>query len=440
MLHVTVEAQSVPAGGSMAIRHSATLAVNERIQARRAAGAPVVHLGFGEAGLPVLPELAAVLADAVCHNEYGPVIGVPAARAAAAGYFRRRGLPTEPEEIVLAPGSKALLFALLAVLPGDVVLPVPSWVSYAAQAALLGRQVIGVPIPERAGGVPDPERLAVALADARAAGRTPGVLVLTLPDNPTGTLPPVELLTEVCRVAERAGLVVLSDEIYRDLCRTPSDFHSPAELLPDRTVITSGLSKNLALGGYRIGFARLPTELRAGQVGADLVGVASEVWSSLAGPMQRVAAAALAEPPEVTARITDSRRLHGTVAAQVHRLLVDAGIECRAPEGGFYLYPDFGPHSESLAAQGVHTDQQLADLLLDRYGVAVLAGAEFGDDPRGLRCRMATSLLYGQTDDQRLASLASREPLALPWIADSLAHLADALSGCTSGLAVTPTA
>jgi aspartate aminotransferase len=411
----------------MVIRHSATLAVNERLQARRAAGEPVLHLAFGEAGLPVLPELAAVLADSVRHNDYGPVTGIPAARAAAAGYFERRGLPTDPDQIVLAPGSKALLFALLAVLPGDVVLPVPSWVSYAAQAALVGKHVIGVPIPPRAGGVPDPERLESAVTDARAARRRPGILVLTVPDNPTGTLPTRDLLADVCQIAERHGMVIVSDEIYRDLCRTPSDYHSPAELLPGRTVITSGLSKNLALGGYRIGFTRLPTELS--KVRADLIGVASEVWSSLASPMQRVAATALAEPPEVVARIAASRRLHNTVATEVHRLFTEAGIACRPPEGAFYLYPDFGAHRETL---GVATGQQLADLLLDRYGVGVLAGTEFGDDPQALRCRVATSLLYGQTDEQRMTSLTSTQPLALPWLADSMAHLATTLADLTA--------
>jgi aspartate aminotransferase len=414
----------------MAIRHSATLAVNERLRARTAAGEPVLHLAFGEAGLPVLPSLSAVLADSVRHNDYGPVTGRPAARAAAAGYFARRGLPTDPDQIVLAPGSKALLFALLAVLPGDVVLPTPAWVSYAAQAALVGKHVIGVPIPARAGGIPDPERLESALA-----GHRPGILVLTVPDNPTGTLPTREMLAEVCRIAERHGMVIVSDEIYRDLCRTPSDHHSPAEFLPDRTVITSGLSKNLALGGYRIGFTRVPTELRTAR--ADLIGVASEVWSGLAGPMQRVAAAALAEPPEVVARIAASRRLHNTVATEAHRLLTEAGIACRPPEAAFYLYPDFGAHRETL---GVATGQQLADLLLDRYGVGVLAGTEFGDDPQALRCRVATSLIYGRTDEQRLTSLTSTQPLALPWIADSMAHLATTLAGLTTPRAVRPTA
>jgi aspartate aminotransferase len=414
----------------MAIRHSATLAVNERLQARRAAGEPVLHLAFGEAGLPVLPSLAEILANSVRHNDYGPVAGIPEARAAAAGYFERRGLPTDPDQIVLAPGSKALLFALLAVLPGDVVLPVPSWVSYAAQAALAGKRVIGVPIPARAGGVPDPERLESTLAHHRA-----GILVLTVPDNPTGTLPTRDLLAEVCRIADRHGMVVVSDEIYRDLCRTPPDCHSPAELLPDRTIITSGLSKSLALGGYRIGFTRLPTELRTTH--QDLIGVASEVWSSLAGPMQRVAAAALTEPPDVTDRIAASRRLHTTVATAAHRLLTEAAIDCRPPEAAFYLYPDFEAHRDAL---GVTTGQQLADLLLDRHGIGVLPGVEFGDDPTALRCRIATSLLYGHTAEQRTTSLTSTQPLALPWLADSLSHLATALHDLTTRRTVQPTA
>ncbi|HEX4700511.1 MAG TPA: pyridoxal phosphate-dependent aminotransferase [Pseudonocardiaceae bacterium] len=415
----------------MAVRHSATLAINEQLQARRAAGEPVLHLAFGEAGLPVLPELAGVLADSVRHNDYGPVIGIPAARVAAAGYFARRGLPTDPDQIVLAPGSKALLFALLAVLGGDVVLPAPSWVSYAAQAALLGRRVIPVPIPAESGGIPDPARLPAALAAARAAGQRPSILVLTIPDNPTGTVPPLDLLREVCEIAELNNLTIVSDEIYRDLCQARADFHSPVELVPDRTVITSGLSKNLALGGYRIGFTRLPTALR-GRIGADLVGVASEIWSSLAGPMQRVAAAALAEPPEVVERIAASRRLHGVVTKEVHRLFTEAGADCRPPRAAFYLYPSFAPHRATLATQDIHTDRELADHLLTQHGIGVLPGADFGDDPAALNIRVATSLLYGQTTEERLSTLHSPQPLTLPWMAEALTHLATTLTKITN--------
>jgi hypothetical protein len=103
---------------------SATLVANERVQAKLAAGAPVLHLAFGEAGLPVLPSVAEQLAAAAHRNGYGSVAGSPALRAAAAGYYERRGVPTTPEQIVVAPGSKALLFGLLSVLRATSCSPV----------------------------------------------------------------------------------------------------------------------------------------------------------------------------------------------------------------------------------------------------------------------------------------------------------------------------
>lgn len=407
-------------------RHSATLAINERLQARRAAGEKVLHLGFGEAGLPVLPQVGEVLANAVQRNGYGPVAGSERVRTAAAGYFTRRGLDTDPEQMLLAPGSKALLFGLLAALPGDVVLPRPSWVSYAAQAALVGKNVIGVPVPPEAGGVPDPEQLEARLSDAVARGGRPGVLVVTLPDNPTGTVAAPELVARVCEIAERYGLTVISDEIYRDL-RTTEEFRSPAEFLPGQVVITGGLSKNMALGGYRIGFARLPEREHSSRLREKLIGVASEVWSSLAAPMQEVAAWVLDEPEEVTAHIAASRRLHSAVSSAVHEVFVQAGAVCRAPQGPFYLYPDLEAFRPTLADRAIGTGHELAEYLLEEHGVGVLAGAEFGDDPTALRMRVATSLLYGDSEAQRWEALRSSDPVSLPWISASLEHLREAL-------------
>jgi aspartate aminotransferase len=411
---------------------SATLAINERIEARRATGETVLRLGFGEAGLPVLPQVADVLASAAPRNHYAPVTGSPPARAAAAGYFVRRGLPTDPDQIVFAPGSKPLLYSLLASLPGDIVLPQPSWVSYAAQAALAHKHVIWVPVPGEAGGVPDPDLLSDRLRAAREAGRSPGVLVLTLPDNPTGTLASTALVEKVCRIAEEHDLAVVSDEIYRDLAYDQAGFTSPASLIPERCFVTTGLSKSLALGGWRIGFARFPNGLLGWKALQDVAGVASEVWSALADPMQAVAAYVLDEPEAVTNHVVRSRSLHQKVSSAVHRCFVEAGALCRPPTGGFYLYPDFEPLRPVLGAKGIATGPALADHLLDRYGVGVLAGQEFGDEASALRFRAATSLLYGSTDEQRLWALDSHDPTTLPWIASSLDHLRIALAGLTS--------
>jgi aspartate aminotransferase len=181
----------------------------------------------------------------------------------------------------------------------------------------------------------------------------------------------------------------------------------------------------MALGGWRIGFVRLPE--RSSTLHA-LTGFASEVWSSLAAPMQHAAAFVLDEHDEIRAHVAASRNLHGATTRAAHRVLVDGGVECRPPAGAFYLYPDFEPLRPQLAALGAHTGVELAELLLDRFEIAVLAGEAFGDEPAALRFRMATSLLYGADDDQRRRSLQSDDPAGLPWIASALERLRDALA------------
>lgn len=299
--------------------HSATLAINEAIQKRRASGEDVLHLGFGEAGLPVPAFIEEVLREAADRNSYGAVVGSVEAREAAAGWFGRRGLPTTAEQIVLAPGSKALLFAAIAALPGDIILARPSWVSYAAQAALLNKPVIDVPIPDDAGGIPDPALLEQAIIDARSRGANPGILLLTVPDNPTGTVATADSVRELCRIAETYELAVISDEIYAQVVHSGTA-PSAATYLEARTIVTTGLSKSLALGGWRIGFARIPASEWGEEVLDAMVGVASEVWSSLAAPMQAVAAYVLSEPDEVKRHIELSTRLHAVVANSVYEV------------------------------------------------------------------------------------------------------------------------
>lgn len=399
---------------------SPTLAINESLEERRAAGEPVLHLGFGEAGLPVLPEVAETLVHAVSRNRYAPVTGTPPARAAASRWFMRRGVPTDPEQIVFAPGSKPLLYALLACLPGDVVLSQPSWVSYAAQARLAGKRVLSVPTPAEAGGVPDPDLLVDALRRARSTGTSPGVLVLTLPDNPTGTIADPALVERVCQVAVEHDLAIVSDEIYRDLAYEPSVHPSPALLAPERCFVTGGLSKSLSLGGWRIGFARFPHGVLGDRTRREVVGLASEVWSSLAEPMQEVAAHVLDDPPEVVDHVNASRRLHQAVSTAVYDELVTVGAICRRPQAAFYLYPDMAPHRETLVRRGITTGAELTSHLLEQYGVGVLAGEAFGDDPVALRFRVATSLIYGRSDAERWMALHSPDPVGLPWIAEAL--------------------
>jgi aspartate aminotransferase len=416
-----------------AARVSATLAANEALDERRQRGERVLPLAFGEAGVPVALALRHALATATHRNGYGPVAGLADLRDAAAGYWTRRGLPTSAHEVVCGPGSKALLFGLLLTLRGgDVAIPRPSWVSYAAQASLTGTRPVYVPITPGQGGVPDPDLLEAAATAAAREGRRIAAVIVTLPDNPTGTLASAAAVRALCEVARRHDLLIISDEIYRDLVHSgDADFLSPASAAPERTVVTSGLSKNLALGGWRIGVARLPdAPPRIAELREALLAACSEIWSAPAAPVQQAAALAFSEPAEITERIARSRHLHGTVARAVATRFAAAGAAVAAPEGAFYLYPDFGAHRSPLRERfGVRSGTDLAALLLRRHGIGVLPGSAFGDPDRALRLRVATSRLYGETAAQQEKALAAEDPVGLPWIADGLAWLQEALAG-----------
>jgi len=409
---------------------SATLAANEVLGARRDRGEPVLPLAFGEAGLPAHRMLRVALSRASGFTAYGPVAGHPALREAAAGYWSRRGLPTEAASVIAGPGSKALLFSLMAAIGGDVAVTQPSWVSYAAQASLAGQIAHFV---RGHGGVPDADELARAVTSARAAGRRIRSVVVTLPDNPTGQLAPPAAVRALCAAARAHDLVIISDEIYRDLVHDPdAAFTSPAACCPERTVITTGLSKNLALGGWRLGVARLPADGIGPGLRDRLIGIGSEIWSAPAGPVQQAAALAFSEPPALAERIALSRRLHGTVARAVARRFAAAGAAVPAPQAAFYLWPDFSPLADVLLGRhGITSDEGLAEKLLHGYGVGVLPGSAFGEESGRLRLRVATSLLYGESEPERHAALNSADPCALPWIAASLDRLAEVLADLT---------
>jgi aspartate aminotransferase len=198
---------------------------------------------------------------------------------------------------------------------------------------------------------------------------------------------------------------------------------------PQRTVLTTALSKSLALGGWRIGVARLPEGPLGSWLQGQLVGIGSEIWSAPAAPIQQAAALAFSEPQELSERICRSRSLHAAVCRAVAGVCRAAGLEVPAPHAAFYVYPDFGPWRGHLARRhDVTTGAGLAGLLLDRYGAGTLPASAFGESAGTLRLRLATGLLYGETDEEQEAALAAPDPLALPWIAAELSRLEEILA------------
>jgi len=171
---------------------------------------------------------------------------------------------------------------------------------------------------------------------------------------------------------------------------------------------------------------RLPQDARGEEAAVTVTNLASEIWSSMAAPVQAVAAVALNEPPEIQEFVAAGRRLHARVSGALHSLLLEEGATCRAPQGAFYLYPE-------LRAPGFTHSADLADHLLERFDVAVLPGSAFGDHPERLRFRLSTSLLYGSTEERRWEALGAEDPAGLPWVSGALDRVRLALRTLRAG-------
>ena len=399
-----------PAPSLQNLASSPTLAINEAIAARRAAGRKTIHLGFGEASFPLHPMLAEALARAARHTGYAPVLGIAPLRAAIADYLARtRNLTFTPDSIAIAPGSKPLLYALLQVLEGDLLLPAPSWVSYAPHARLAGRRVITVETGPDDHHRLTPQTLANTLSYARQQGANPRILIVNTPSNPTGGMFTREDTEAIALWSREEGITLICDEIYAELAHGWREHISPAQFYPQGCIVTGGLSKAYSAGGWRLGYAAIPVNAMGKALIKALGALASEIWSSAATPIQEAAVTAYRPNAELTAYVQASARIHGHVAFRLYEALTSMGVHCPRPAGAFYLYPDFTPWRSALLERGIATSEQLAQHLLDTWDIATLPGTAFGEQPEALRLRLATSMLYipedAQTEDEKEKAL-----------------------------------
>ncbi|MGW7099402.1 aminotransferase class I/II-fold pyridoxal phosphate-dependent enzyme [Streptomyces sp. NPDC054883] len=381
-------------------------------------------------GLPVLPELTAVLARAAGRAAPEPPGGGEAVREAACGFWTRRGLPSRPEDVAAGPGAPALLLALLGAYGGDVLLPRPCPAWWTPQVRLLGRRAYHVPTPAECGGVPDPYALLETVRRVRAEGGDPRVLLLSVADDPTATVPPPEMVREACEAAESAGLFVVSDESWRDTVHRPHEtlVLSPAEMLPDRAAVLVDLSGSLLPSGWPAAVVRFPGTARGSGLRARTLDVLTATGAFVAGPVAGAAAHALHEPDAVSERAYAAAALHGAVAAAAHRELLAVGAFARPPQAGRHLYADLSPLRTGLARHGVGDAMELEDWLGARLGAPAPGGQRFADAPDALRVRLSTGPLLGAGPQQGLASLTAREPLELPHVRACLDRLRSVLA------------
>lgn len=363
---------------------SATLAIQEASAARIARGERIFRLGLGQSPFPVpLPVVEALRAHA-SEKDYLPVRGLLALREAVAQFHRsRHGIARSPEDVLVGPGSKELLFLAQLCLDVELLVPAPAWVSYAPQAQVVGRPLRRVATTFEGRWLPQAEGVIRACEEG---GRRPRMLVLNSPSNPVGTaLRPDECvaLAEACR---RHDVLVLSDEIYGEM-RCDGSHTSFARYYEEGTIVSSGLSKWCGAGGWRLGTFLFPPQLR--WLLAAMGAVASETYSSTSAPIQHAAVRAFRGGPEVERYLRRCRAVLKGLMGWATGQLRAVGARVHEPDAAYYLFPDLSPLREALAARGIHDDRALAGRLLAETGVALLPGSEFGMAPEALFLRLA---------------------------------------------------
>jgi len=393
--------------GAAGLDASPTLAINERMAALRRAGRPIHRLGFGQSPFPVPESVVAALRAHAHEKDYLPVRGLPELRDAVAAHHRAlQGIDAAPDNVLVGPGSKQLLFLAQLVLDAELLLVSPAWVSYAPQAALLGRGVSWLHARAENDWQVDPEQLDRHCREAPARRR---LLILNYPNNPGGTSIDDDHLEALASVLRRHGIVVIVDEIYA-LTHHEGAQPSLATWYPEGTIVSSGLSKWCGAGGWRIGTFAFPPQL--GWLRDAMAVAASETHSAVAAPVQYAAAVAFRGGPEIDRYLADSRRVLGAVGRLSARLLQDAGWMVRPPAGGFYLFPD----GEACRATGIATSAALCDRLLEERGVATLPGEAFGRPAGELTLRLA----YVDFDGAAALQAAARAPEVT--LGDDFAH------------------
>ncbi len=359
-----------------AVSPSATLAVDAKAKALKAAGENVVGFGAGEPDFPT-PEHIVAAAEAACRDprthKYTPTAGLPELREAVAVKTRRDSrFEVSASQVLITNGGKQAIANAFATLcdPGDEVLVLaPYWTTYPEVIRLAG----GVPVVIATDAVSG-FRVTVAQLEAARTPRTK-VLLFVSPSNPTGAVYPRQEIQAIGEWAAGQGLWVLTDEIYEHLVYGEAEHHSMPVLVPelaDRCIVVNGVAKTYAMTGWRVGWMIGPID-----VVTAATNLQSHETSNVANVSQRAALAAVSG--DLTAA-EEMRQAFDRRRKTIHTMLNEIeGVSCILPEGAFYAFPSVvGLYGRDIRGRRSASSAELADLAIDEAKVAVVPGEAFG--------------------------------------------------------------
>ena len=354
------------------LKTSSTLRINEISKNLELEGKKIYKFGFGQSPFQVPEDVVSELKNSAHQNKYLSMQGLNELRIAISKYENKKSNQNhKAENIIIGPGTKELMFLLQILFDGEVLLPAPSWVSYAPQALIGRNKTHWITTKSDNNWFPTAEEIEKIVKNKNKNY----LLFLNSPNNPSGQV--CKNLKEISDIAKKYNIVILSDEIYSELT-FDKNYKSISEFYPEKTIISNGLSKWCGAGGWRLGYFIIPETLK--RLGDSLKILASETFSSVSAPIQYAAIAAYKNNHDEY--IYNSRSILRAVGEHVYINLVSNKININKPQGGFYLMPEF-------LIKKFSTSEEMCGNILKETGVALLPGSDFGFSKEQMIARLS---------------------------------------------------
>jgi len=352
---------------------SATLVINEKSKELTLQGKKVYRFGFGQSPFPVPEKVVSTLKENAEKKDYLPMQGLPKLREAISIYLNKKiDGSFSKEDIIITPGSKEGMFLMHLAFNGEIILPAPSWVSYAPQAHIASNKLHWIQTSANNNWFPTAKELEKKIKSIKNKNI---ILILNSPNNPSGTT--CNNLKELGMVAKKYNIIILSDEIYTDL-KFDKKYESISKYYPEGTCVTGGLSKWCGAGGWRLGFFAAPKKLK--MLMDNLKVLASETFSTVNSPVQYAAVEAYNGDYD-DFKLKTTNILQG-VGMYVYEKLRSNKVLINPPQGGFYLMPEFINNKYK-------TSSDMCVAILKETGVALLPGSAFGFKPSKMLVRLS---------------------------------------------------
>ena len=363
---------------------SATLKINEISKKLEQEGKEIIKFGFGESPFPVPDKIVEALKKNAHQKSYLPIQGLEDLRVSISKYeSKKKNRNFSPEQIIVGPGSKELMFLLHISFDGDILLPAPSWVSYKPQSIIADNKFHWIETFAENNWYPSAESLEKLVVKDKEKNY---LLVLNSPNNPSGQV--CKNIKEISEIIKKYKIIVLSDEIYSELTFDES-YESISNFCPEKVIVSNGLSKWCGAGGWRLGYFVIPNELT--KLKNSMKILASETFSAVSAPIQFAAISAFKDDHKDY--ILKSKKILKGIGEYVYNNLKSNNVIINKPMGGFYLMPEF-------LNKTFNTSAEMCTDILNKKGVAILPGSDFGFSDK----KMISRLSYTDFDGKNFMS------------------------------------